>query len=167
MVLIATLETTPEHAQDSSEKVEVGKGVQGEAQAHSIATPEVTPGPDEARNRADDQRREAISTETTEHLGPKSPHHLKDQTSNPHRIVKRRGESALQKNLAKKKVISNVKRSAVARVPACEPTAYSDILGLKPDSSKEQVLKAYRNLAKVTNPKYNKNKGASDAHKCK
>ena len=74
-----------------------------------------------------------------------------------------------QDKVGKKKVAPNDKQKglAVTKVLGCESTAYSKILGVKPESSKEDIQKAYMRLRVLTNPKNNTSKGAGDAYKSK
>ena len=71
---MATLEATSGQAQSDPGKIDVSKIAQAAGQHHGLATPEPSLGPDEARNQADEQRRQAASWETDQHaLNPIKP----------------------------------------------------------------------------------------------
>lgn len=178
---MATLEAISGQAQSNSGKVEVSKTTQAAGEHHGLTTPEPSLGPDEAQNQVDEQRRQAASSKTTEkHEQINTPstqsNHdgaTKDPPSNKLKgTPTSQGMAAskmTQAKVGKKKVAPNDKQKglAVTKVLRCESTAYSKILEVKPESSKEDMQKAYVRLCVLTNPKNNKFKGASNAYKSK
>ncbi|KAL9132045.1 MAG: hypothetical protein Q9217_000173 [Psora testacea] len=151
---MATLGATSGQAQSDSEKIEANR-------VNGLATPEPTPGPDEARNQADEQRRQAESSEATKPSA--QTNNTAAATPSSH---KSQSKSTPQGRVGKKRAAPNDKQKglAVTNVLKCDATAYSEILGVKSDSSKDDVLNAYMRLAILTNPKNNTNKGSSEAY---
>ena len=78
------------------------------------------------------------------------------------------GQTIAPGRIGKNRVIPDSRKAlAVAKVLKCEPTAYSQILEVERDSSKEAVHKAYSRLAVLTDLKSNKIKCSSEVYNCK
>ena len=188
-----TFETIPELAPGGVEKVEANK--LAEAAPDGLPTSEQSLAPDEAWNRADEQRRQAASSETTEQLeriNTPSTHSNNDGvTTDPSSDNSkdtptswvRMADKSMKDRLGKKKLALNnkqdkiekkklatddrQKRLAVTKVLRCESTAYFNILGVKPESSDKDKLNFYVTMCRLINPKYNAIKDANKAYKSK
>lgn len=190
---MSTFETIPGLAPGGVEKVEAGK--LAEAASDGLPTSEQSLAPDEARNRADEQRQQAASSETTEQseqMNTPSTHSNNDGVTTdppsdnskdtPTSWVRTAGKLTKDR-LGKKKLAPNdkqdkigkrklatdnrQKRLAVTKVLRCESTAYFNILEVKPESSNKDKLNFYVMMCRLINLKYNAIKDAVKAYKSK
>ena len=149
-------------AQHDLGKAEADKLAPEEGRGHGLPTPE----PDEARNQAEEQRRQAASSETGNSAGTNASTSQRDDGTNS-RKRKADSDSARRVKKGMKRLAANSQKKAVDDVMACNATAYTQVLGVKEGSSPDEIKKAYERLATLTDPNTNKHQNANEAHKSK
>jgi hypothetical protein len=154
---MATIGATAGQSVPDTEKL------QGTRQAHGLATPEGTPGADDARNEADLARRQAESQRANVQQDPPEAESQTGSEGHPKDDNEQSEEDEENDTPPTKNQIE-----AVDKVMNCRQKAYRKILGVKDtyasvNEERQEVMDAFRELGCLTHKDYNNAENAKKA----